>query len=176
MTEADLDRIECELKITLPTVYRQFMVPFPIPALAGNTDTGLTDHADQLIKDNRELHVELWEEDPWKHFFCLGVDGSGSCHALDLRGTDGPVHWVDHCSLDPEPSAGESFSKWSKRYVADLRFDLEATGYSPDWTPQELEQAQARDFRRGCKATIVFIVVTVAVVVGVYAVILFIWF
>ena len=178
MVEDDLNRIERELQIALPEAYRHLMVNFPVPALAGNTDSGLSDNADQLIKDNQEMRgATWWLPLEWpEYFYCLGVDGGGSSHALDLRGPDGPVIWADRCHLDPDDPTAQPFSKWAAQQVADLRFDLEANGYSPDWTPQELKRAQDRDMSSGCKAVVVFIIVTVAVVVGAYAAILFIWF
>lgn len=177
MTEDDLNRIERELQITLPMAYRQLMVTFPIPALAGNTDSGLSDNADKLMEDNRYVRGKGWSPLQWpNHFYCLGIDSGGSSHALDLRGPDGPVYWADRCHLDPDGPTAQPFSEWAAQQVADLRGDLEGNGYNLDWTPQELEKVQSEEARQGCKAVIMFIVVTVAVVVGIATAIMFIWF
>ncbi len=102
MTESDLNLIEKELKLKLPSTYRNFMLDFPIPACTGNDDTELWDNAKRLISENQELRKGMFGGvKPWpNHFFCLGGAGSGCVYALDLRKPDAPVWWVEVNPID----------------------------------------------------------------------------
>jgi hypothetical protein len=145
--------MEKALGIRLPVVYRELVVPFPIPAYAGNTDTELWDDADSLIAFNRELRAGYGIARPWpEHMFAIGRDGSGCARAIDLRDPLGPVWWADRCHLDAIGSAPESpsLAAWAEQHLADLRVELEEKGISEEGPPVAREKADAESARAGC--------------------------
>ena len=152
MTADDLTRVESTLRVCLPVVYRELVVPFPIPAFAGNTDTELWDDADALIELNRELRVGYCSAAPWpEHMFAIGRDGSGCARAIDLRDPMGPVWWADRCHLDGVGTALESpsLAAWAEQHLADLRVDLEEKGVTEAEPPSARAQAEAEIARAG---------------------------
>jgi len=170
MTNQDLDRIEQELEIKLPVVYRQLMANYPLPACAGNSDTELWDNADKLIETNRKLHRgEYYGAKAWPaHLYCVGIDGTGSASAIDIRSPEAPTQWIDHCHADGPHNADEGpFEKWATNYLKNLRDDLEGDGFNPDGTPEAMRKLEAKQAHSGCVAMIVLIVVIVAIIVGV---------
>jgi|KBSSwiStaDraftv2_1062776.scaffolds.fasta_scaffold913485_2 hypothetical protein len=131
--------IERQLGIQLPSAYRQKVVPFPIPCLAGNRDTELWDHAEALVRYNSQLRTRK-EPPPWPNYlFVIGQnEGDPAVRAIDLRVPDtSPVWWVDHA----DPSAAGSgqthsrFEQWADQYVAAVRRDLARDGHDPDSSP-----------------------------------------
>src|SRR5688572_25331006 len=103
MKPEDIARIERELAITLPNVYRKTISPFPIPALVGNASTELWDDPTRLIALNRELRAGNKWIKPWPpHLFAVGQMDGESYVAIDLRHPDAPTWWVDHGHLDNE--------------------------------------------------------------------------
>ncbi len=150
LTADDLTRVETALGIQLPAVYRTLMVPFPIPAYAGNTDTELWDDADSSIELNRELRTGDRQTGLWpEHMFAIGRDGSGCASAIDLRDPMGPVWWADRCHLDAIGTAQESpsLAAWAEQHLAELRVDLEEKGVSEDAAPKERDKAAAEGAR-----------------------------
>ena len=149
LTADDLTRVESAMGIRLPAVYRELVVPFPIPAYAGNVDTELWDDADALIELNRELRAGYCFTAPWpEHMFAIGRDGSGCARAMDLRDPMGPVWWADRCHLDAVGTALESpsLTAWAEQHLADLRVDLEEKGITEAGPPS----ARAETARAGC--------------------------
>jgi len=148
----DLEKIETQLDIELPSVYKSLVLAFPIPACVGNTDTYLWDSADALIEENLALRAGRYGAEPWpKHAFCLGHAGGGDVYALDLRQIDAPVVWVDHGHYEAiEGYSTEPFSVWAQGYIRDLRHDLECDGVDPDSTPEDREAAETKNANAGC--------------------------
>jgi hypothetical protein len=150
MTADDLTRVETALAIRLPAVYRDLVVPFPIPAYAGNADTELWDDPDALIALNRELRAGDGAAAPWpEHLFAIGRDGSGCASAIDLRDPMAPVWWADRCHLDAVGTAQESPSlvTWAEQHLADLRVELEEKCVSEAAPPSERAKADAEGAR-----------------------------
>jgi hypothetical protein len=145
------------------------MIAFPVPALAGNTDTEIWDDADALIEFNEELRRgALGIVKPWPHhMFAMGHGGDGSPAAIDLRSAGAAVWWVDRCHLDGVGSGQthSSFDEWLAGYVADLRHDCEADGIDPDGTPAAREAAMDAYAREGCLGLIYIVVALAAIVV-----------
>ncbi|WP_157369322.1 SMI1/KNR4 family protein [Zavarzinella formosa] len=167
MTDADLTRIEVTLGIALPVPYRTLVVPFTVPACAGNIDTELWDDADRLIELNRELRAGIAFVRPWpEHMFAMGRDGSGCAAAIDLRHPPFAVWWTDRCHLDSIGSGQTSASlqEWAGRYLADLRADLEVNGIDPNGPPETRELAEAQSARAGCQFIIIWIGLAVSLV------------
>src|SRR5712691_8832739 len=115
MNELNLDFIERELGIKLPSIYRQRLLVYPIPACVGNSDTALWDDAGKLVVLNRKLRagapggIPMWRT----HMFALGqIEGDPSVRAIDLRVPEAPVWWVDHCHLDGQGS-GQTHATFS---------------------------------------------------------------
>jgi hypothetical protein len=167
MTDGDLDRIEAAIGIVLPTAYRKLVVPFPVPAYVGNSDSELWDDADRLVELNRELRAGMTFLHPWPaHMFCMGRDQSGSCSAIDLQDPACPVWWADRGHLDAVGSGqtSPSLPEWAGPYVADLRSDLEGNGIDPDGPPAAREQAAQASARAGCQFILALIGVSVVLV------------
>ena len=133
MTEADLQRIETELNVTLPAEYREVMLEFPIRFLVGNADSLLWDDADALIRQAEELRTtvvgEGWlgqSHTAWPpHFLFIGGDVE-LCSVLDLRQSPCRVLEVDHWDVSGYEEPYEEalpFRDWVTRYLEDYRDD-----------------------------------------------------
>jgi hypothetical protein len=133
MTDDDIALIGRELKIALPESYVRALVPFRVPALAGNTDSQLWDDARALIDLNRELRAGSRFRPAWPHH----LFAVGELIALDTRDPAGPVWWLDHGMIDHEASylSHARFEDWVDDFYRDLREDLEGDGHDPDRPP-----------------------------------------
>jgi hypothetical protein len=165
MTPAELEQIERDLGLTLPAEYRAAVCPFPVPALAGNSSTGLWDDAGKIVERTRELRRGHHFVAPWpEHFVAIGVDGGGCAHALDVR--DGAVWWADRCHLDIAASGRVgTLAEWLPTYVKDLVSDLQDAGVNPQGTPKAVAEAERREARSDGKLMLLLIAVGLAVVV-----------
>ena len=117
MTNADLDRIEKELGITLPVVYRESMRAFPLPTLVGNSKDELCDDAEALIQLNRGLQkgggfVAAWPS----HWIALAQDVDGCQTAIDLRDHEVRVWWVNRGKL-AERGLRDPFPQWFESWI-----------------------------------------------------------
>jgi hypothetical protein len=173
MTDSDIQLIERELAITLPESYRRAVVPFCIPAMAGNTDSQLWDDAQQLITLNRELRTGNRFRPAWPaHLFAVGDAHGDELIALDIRTPDGPVWWLDHGMVDSKSSyeSHPRFADWVEEFYRDTRSDLEGDGYDADGAPEALNAAQSTHAKQG------FLVGFAAILVIVLAVVAFLYF
>lgn len=163
MTNDDVTKIEERLGLRLPEAYRQFVTPYPIPALAGNTETELWDDAERLVSLNLELRAGSNIRKAWPaHLFCVGELDGESYVAIDVRETNAPVWWVDHGHLDGGGSGRthDRLADWAGEYIEGLRSDLAGDEYDADGTPDELKARQEREARganRGCIIALVVI-------------------
>lgn len=168
MTEAEIDRIETALEISLPRVYRNLMVPFPLRSCRGNSDTELWDDSDRLIEENKQLRFGLFGGvKPWpKQYFCLGGAGSGCVYALLLEGDDPEVWWIDHRHLDAETTqaTGMRFSEWSEKYLLELQSDLEGEGIAPDGSPRDRQTIAAKNAYVSGLSLLTFFVIVVSLI------------
>ena len=169
MTDEDIKRIESELAIALPAIYRRTVVPFPIAALAGNADSELWDDPTRLVILNRELRVgDRWRK-PWPdHLFAVGEMDGESYVAIDLRGPDAPTWWIDHGHIDAKGSGQthDRFENWAGGYLDGLRADISGDGYDPDGTPQQLESTRRQESRqtlRGCALFVVVLLISIII-------------
>jgi hypothetical protein len=164
MTVADIQHIQRELAITLPESYKRAVVPFRIPAMAGNTDSQLWDDAERLVTLNRELRAGSRFRPAWpEHLFAVGDPRGDEIIALDTRNPDGAVWWLDHGMVDHENSyeSHSRFAGWVEEFYRDTRSDLEGDGFNVDGTPEALDAdrgANANQSFFGCIAAILFIV------------------
>ena len=166
MTDEDIQRIESSLDIVLPPVYRRTVVPFPIPALSGNTNTELWDDPARLVALNREVRAgDRWRK-PWPgHLFAVGELDGESYVAIDLRDTDAPTWWIDHGHVDAKGSGQthSRFEDWVGAYLKGLRTDLSGDGHDPDGTPQQLEASVEQEYQQSLRGCALFIA---ALVIG----------
>jgi hypothetical protein len=164
VTNDDLASIEERLGLKLPEAYRQFVTPYPIPALAGNTETELWDDAERLISLNLELRAGSKTRAAWpEHLFCVGELDGESFVAIDVRDANAPVWWVDHGHLGNSGSGRthDRFPDWATEYIAGYREDLVGDGYDPEGTPDRLktrQEQEARSASRGCIIALVILV------------------
>jgi hypothetical protein len=97
VTSDDLDRVESELGIRLPSDYRALVIAYPVGLGRSGPDYELLDDSQQLIAINRLLREEGFFGSPWPaHFFSFGGDGCGNEYYLDLRREPSPVYFADH--------------------------------------------------------------------------------
>lgn len=138
MTDDDVDFIERELGLTLPQSYRRGLVPFRVPALAGDTDYELWDDAARLVELNRELHAGSRFRPAWPpYLFAVGDPHGDEMIAIDTRDPEGPVWWLDHGIVE-HPASYQShsrFADWVEEFYRDIRQDLEGDGIDPN-TPR----------------------------------------
>jgi hypothetical protein len=97
VTSEQLDRVERELDIRLPSDYRALVLTYPAGLGPSGPDYELLDDPEQLISINRSLREEGFFGMPWPaHFFSFGGDGMGNEYYLDLRREPSPVYFADH--------------------------------------------------------------------------------
>lgn len=148
MTTDDVERLERELGIDLPSPYKKVVLSYPIPAYSGNADTKVWDNVKRLLEFNQELRRGLaGGVKPWPpNMFATGHAGDGCPTALDLN-DGGAVWWVDHSHLDNPSSYKEAptFDGWAEKYFEGLRGDLEGDGIDPDGTPDDRTLAERSD-------------------------------
>lgn len=135
MTDEDVDFIERELTVTLPNAYWSALVPFRVPALAGNTDYQLWDDARKLVELNRELRAGSRFRPAWPpYLFAVGDPHGDEMIAVDTRDPEGPVWWLDHGVVDHQASyqSHSRFVDWAEEFYRDIRLDLEGDGLDPD--------------------------------------------
>lgn len=146
MREEDLQSIERELRIRLPSNYREVVLRFPVHAYEGNDETDLWDDARRLVELNRELRAH--PSHPWPpHLYAVGYR-DGAKTAIDLRNPLGRVLWIEGTPKEPEVcELQQSFEEWVRQYVDDVRHDLLSDGIDADGTPEArraLEEAGVR--------------------------------
>lgn len=139
MTGEDIGHIERELAITLPEFYKSALVPFRIPALAGNTEYELWDDAERLVELNRKLRAGSRFRPAWPpYLFAVGDPHADEMIAVDTREPDGPVWWLDHGIIDHPASyvSHARFTDWVEEFYRDVRQDLVGDGYDPEQPPR----------------------------------------
>jgi SMI1 / KNR4 family (SUKH-1) len=167
MTRSDVQFIEHELGITLPESYLHAVMPFRIPAMAGNTDSQLWDDAQCIINLNQELRNGSRFRPAWPtHLFALGDPHGDELIALDVRTHDGPVWWFDHGVVDSDSSyqTHPRFADWADEFYRNIRSDLAGDGYDPEGTPEALNAAQSKSARHeffGCIAVVIVIALAI---------------
>ncbi len=107
----DIDRIETELAVTLPTHYRDFLASFPSTLIETKADLGWKQEApadrefrndpDEIVSLNRDVRSPgtPWTEDegPWPdRYFVIGDDECGNYWVIDLDSDDEGVWFYDH--------------------------------------------------------------------------------
>ncbi len=165
MNETDLRFIEAEFGIQLPVVYRRFMLAYPVPACAGNSDTELWDNPRAIVELNRRVHAGETHSKAWPaHLFAVGnVEGAKT--AIDLRIPEAPVWWVAR-TLDA-PGTGQThadFMTWAGGYVKDLAHDLEADGLDPNGSAEQLKKAREAGVRAEGRCLLYFILIAMGIV------------
>lgn len=153
MTSEDIQLIERELGLTLPESYKQGLVPFRIPALAGNVDSLLWDDAQRLIALNQELRNGDNNRPAWPaHLFAVGDPHGDEIIAIDTRSPAGSVWWLDHGLVNSKSSyqSHTSFSEWVEEFYRNLRTDLEGDGYNAEGSPEDFKTAQDKEAKQNC--------------------------
>ncbi len=125
MDQENLDKIEVELQIKLPSKYREFMSSTDDEVFKGNCDTDIWDDAEEIIKRNKELRLgqNMGGKKPWPHnLFFIGDPLTACGNAIDINDDRTPVHWIDHCDI-PAKSSGEvhsDFVKWANEIIENM--------------------------------------------------------
>ena len=153
MKASDIERIEGELNVALPDVYKK-------------AETMSWDDADRLIELNRELRTGRGAVEPWPaRFFALGVDHGGCSDAIDLEDPEYGVFWFDrqHIQADAGARSAEKIEAWLLRQVREYTGELLDAGVDPGQSPEYRKAVQDRNAMGSC-STLVIVIVVLAVV------------
>ena len=150
MSPEDLDRIERELEVTLPSDYRALMRDFPIKFEVGNCDGDFWDEAGPIIERNQTLRSSRrslgvqYEALPAQYLF-VGEDGAGWQHLIDLDSDPTVLHTMEFEQVKTiRPNLDDQGNPQTPRDWLDvLMKDLVADGIdvnstkspAPEWTP-----------------------------------------
>jgi len=92
MQAHDLDRIETQLGVSLPAVYRATMLAYPFPPQHQAAELWMPDDAAVVLDMNRPTPERLSDGQPWpRHLVFIGGDGGEEDFVLDTRAADAPV-------------------------------------------------------------------------------------
>jgi hypothetical protein len=161
MQDSDIARIERELGIHLPEVYKKALLSYPIAAYTGNSETMFWDDADRLIALNNELRRGIHAVAPWPaRFYALGQDSGGCSDALDLEDPEHGVFWFDrqHVDAGANSRSPEKIEAWLMRQVKDYTSDLIDAGIDPDKSPEQRERIEKENVGKGCSGLMILIV------------------
>ena len=89
MTTSDLQHLERELKISLPSDYKSLMTAYPFPPDSLSADCLLPDSVDSLLKISRSR-----QKLP-PHSFVIGDDSADETYFLDVSQEHSPVFVFD---------------------------------------------------------------------------------
>ncbi len=134
MTEADLDRIQTELGLTLPADYREILLHFPVRFEAGTTDGFLWDDPAALIERNRELRSA---RNPWgvelkpipDQYFFIGDDKAGWQFLIDTTSAPSMVYTMEYENIalispvEEKATGTQTLSQWFHAYLQNYRDD-----------------------------------------------------
>ena len=139
MFENELNRIEEELNICLPHVYKVFMADYPLRHYVNNASTDLWDEPSEIIERNKRCHT-CWAKGfiAWPNYlFFIGNSLCSASYAIDLRNDSAPVWFVDYDAVESKSTGviSSSFAEWATNYIEDLRSDLIVDGVDPDSEP-----------------------------------------
>lgn len=98
MTDAELQLIEKELSVGLPSSYKTFVLSFPEDLALAAGDFEFYSEALRVLEMNRDLRrTPFYQGRPWpERLFAIGENGCGDYYFLDLKDQSGAVMFVDH--------------------------------------------------------------------------------
>lgn len=132
MSEEEINRIERELNVTLPTEYKHAVRNYPVRRDRGTDDSILFDDAEAVIGLNKRYRAGFAGLFPWpSHYFFIGDDGAASCYLLDLTKSPSPVFFADHGNVQSLTIEAANIQAWLDDYVADLRADGDDRDLAP---------------------------------------------
>lgn len=134
----DLERLERELKIQLPTTYREFtlkrsgeLLGYTYP-LRGETRLWFDSllfgfDVDRMISENTSQREPEWaaaEAFPgwWREYFLFGTNGGGDYYAVRLDGTPGV--WFLNCETAEKALRAKSLDEFVTDSLQDYESDL----------------------------------------------------
>ena len=113
MKPEEIELIEEELGVSLPSSYRKFIESYPDDIASILGDFEMISDCARLLEMNKDLRSHpFYRFPPWpKHFFAIGENGCGDYYFLDLRDRAGTVRFVDHEKLSDERIAS-NVAEW----------------------------------------------------------------
>lgn len=115
LSEPNLDRLETQLGVKLPPVYRSFLESFP-DDLVTNDDQGVF-HSTELIfrstTGSRDYNEDDWAKPFPKHFVCIGWNGGGSIFCVDTNKQEDEVYLFDHELGDVDPNQTQTLEEFA---------------------------------------------------------------
>ena len=105
MIDSQLNKIETDLGIILPSQYRD-------AALSGEFKDPIHDDPESIISINREFRDGIYGDENWPStLFAFGHDGAGNYFCIDTNSADATVYLRDHEILEIMLES-PSFSAW----------------------------------------------------------------
>jgi hypothetical protein len=122
MTDAELNLIESELKLSLPPSFRNFVLSFPDELAAAAGDFEFYADASRLLTLNKELRkTPFYQGRPWPdRLFAVGENGCGDYYFLDLKDEYGVVMFVDHETMNYKRLAS-NVAAWAPKLLEEKR-------------------------------------------------------
>lgn len=97
MTDADLRRIEAELRLTLPNDYRRLVLASPFRPVGHDRVYWLYADPDEVIRATREPLSGYYEGVGWlPTHLAIGETAMGDQYVLDVARTPSPVYCLSH--------------------------------------------------------------------------------
>ena len=123
MNKQDIEQIEAELKLKLPSFYSDQMLDYPFKGWDCE-DWMLCNDPQEIIRQNNENRKGGFFDTDWpNHFFIIGFDGCGNYYFIDLETNKERVYFADHEShFDPsDPSKLEEIYESMDAYFACIK-------------------------------------------------------
>ncbi len=119
MNNSDIERIEKELKVQLPEVYKGFLKAFP-KELPADCDDGVYGNADVIIKATKGTRD--YKEDEWESSYPLdcidiGWDGGDGIFCIKEKDETGTVFVWDHEWGGFNPDETTTIAELVKRHI-----------------------------------------------------------
>jgi len=135
MNIEDINRIETELNIKLPDIYKLKLTTIDykeIEDFKNNQDCYIWDDPSAIIKRNKEIRSNqgIYKDCDWpNNLFFIGDPLNCSAYAIELDSDKTNVHWVDHYKFDKDNPNIESqpFDVWFDEYISDYEPNSGAT-------------------------------------------------
>ena len=160
MTDAQLDRIEAELRLTLPADYRATSKQFPFRRIGNEDVYWFYDNPDAVIQNTRYPMIDgNYDIANWKPtYVIIGRGAAGDEHLIDTALVDSPVYLLSHedrSIVEEWPSMAAFVDYWEHEYELAERAEAERA---------RQRKMEAQQTRRGAAILFVFLLICFALI------------
>ncbi|HYT92003.1 MAG TPA: SMI1/KNR4 family protein [Gemmataceae bacterium] len=133
MTEADVASIESELRVTLPSHYREFVLNYPNALREAKFEYNQESAAQSLLFDDPQLVIDLnqgvrklglfladGETEPWPDkYLIIGADGGGNYWCIIRGGRSKAVWFFEHEEgvFERSSKSLEDHAKYAQEFI-----------------------------------------------------------